>query len=421
MESERLAVATKPTDDLEAYEYFLRGREYLSQSNSEDDTRLAIQMYRRAVDLDSGFALAYAELSRAHSGMWWYGYDRSEGRLPRAREALDSAFAYSPELPEAHIALGYYYYHGFLDYPQALEAFAIAQGNRPNNPDLIDGIGFVQRRQGRMDDALANQLRAFEIDPRSAVTANNIAGTYAVMRNAEEALRYTRRSASLNPAWTDSYHWEALNIRLRLEGNTAEARRVLGRAKNFSIEDPNLDFILIWVEIFDQNYLAALDRLASLTSEAYDRGQLRYVPRAQFYADIYRYLGNDRLERVYSDSARIDVEARIAQHPEDHRLHSALGIAYVGLGRHGDAVQEGEAAVAIMPVEKDAFIPGPYRVEDLAAIYTVVGEHEKAIGRLEYLLSIPGELTAKFLRIDPRWDALRDNARFQALLARYEN
>ena len=163
----------------------------------------------------------------------------------------------------------------------------------------------------------------------------------------------------------------------------------------------------------------ALNRLASEPAEAFE-GQFLYVPKAQWYAQVYGLVGDRRLERVYYDSARTAMEALVRDRPEDARFHGALGIAYAGLGRKEDAIREGELAVELLPVSKEAW-RGAYRVEDLARIYTMVGEYDRAIDRLEYLLSIPIDLSAPILEIDPIWDPLRDNPRFEALLAQFEN
>ncbi|KPK65658.1 MAG: hypothetical protein AMS21_04170 [Gemmatimonas sp. SG8_38_2] len=113
------------------------------------------------------------------------------------------------------------------------------------------------------------------------------------------------------------------------------------------------------------------------------------------------------------------MEAELRGNTDDHRLHGSLGIAYAGLGRKDDAVREAKLGVELMPVERNAF-DGIYRVEDLARVYAMVGEHEAAIDQLDYLLSIPGQISVPLLRIDPTWDALSENPRFQALLAKYD-
>jgi len=145
-------------------------------------------------------------------------------------------------------------------------------------------------------------------------------------------------------------------------------------------------------------------------------GQARFAPRTQLFAQVYGLMGRGALARGYYDSARSYLQGRVAQRPEDARLHTALGIVFAGLGRKQEAIQEGERGVALLPVEKEAY-QGYYRLLDLARVYTMVGEYDAAIDRLEQLLSIPGHLTTAWLRVDPTWDPLRGNSRFQRLLA----
>ena len=131
-------------------------------------------------------------------------------------------------------------------------------------------------------------------------------------------------------------------------------------------------------------------------------------------------MGNRQRERAYYDSTRSMLEPKIQQHPDDQRLRSALGIAFAGLGRRQDAIREGELAVQLVPMSKEAF-RGGYRAEDLARIYTMVGEYDAAIDQLESLLAVPSPTAVPMLRIDPAREPLRDHPRFQALLAKYEN
>lgn len=406
-----------PTSNTEAYEYFLRGREYDVGAASEQDLRIAVQMYERAVELDPGFAVAYAALAEAHLHLWWRFYDRRAERLTSARAALDQALALDSLLPEAQIARGYYYYWGLLEYDTALEAFEAARTSRRYSADLLYGIGSINRRRGRLDEALENLFLAAEANPRSALIARDIANTYAFMRNTVEAERYFHRAISLDPGWP-TYVRDALRVHVRLDGNRADARRVIEEAESLGLQHPLLTMLSTWIEISDGDYDAALDLLAGMPVDAAE-ANVFFVPKAQYYAEIYDLLGDEELRRAYYDSSRIVAEARIQRFPDDARLHSALGIALAGLGRRADALREGEHAVALAPVAEDAW-HGVYRVEDLAVIHAMLGDEEEAIELLEYLLSIPGTLTVPFLKIDYRFNSLRDNPRFQALLERYE-
>jgi serine/threonine-protein kinase len=340
-------------------------------------------------------------------------------RLPS--RCTRQALRLDPDLPEAHEALGYYYYWGHLDYDRALAEFAVAQKGQPNSSDLFVAIGWVQRRQGRMQEAVTNFIRAAELDPRFAWYANNLASTYRLLRNPAEAERYYARAISLSPDLAGFHFAKAVLLHLHLEGSTERARAVLEEARSVGLaEDPVIAHAWVLLEIWDGDYQQALDRLARVSSEVLQEGQVRYVLKAQRYAQIHGLMGNRQLEQAYYDSTRSMLEARIQQRPDDERYRSALGIAYAGLGRKEEAIREGELAVELLPMSKEA-LRGAYRVEDLARIYTTVGEYDAAIDQLETLLAVPSPLSVPMLRIEPIWNPLRDLQRFQALLEEYGN
>jgi len=416
LEPERQRLAAVPTDNLEAYDYYLRGNDYFGRSFEEWDTRIAIQMHQKAVELDPDFALAYAGLSKAHSWMWWFFYDRTQERLAMAREAVDQALRLDADLPEAHEALGFYYYWGHLDYDRALAEFAIARKSQPNSSDLFHGIGAVQRRQGKSLLALANFEKAAELDPRSAVKANEVARTYTLLRNPVEAGWYHDRAISLSPDWAVLYAWKAEWVHLRLEGSTERARAVLEEARSVGLaEHPFIAYPSVLLEIWDGDYQQALDRLALVSSEVLIENPVFFVPKARLYAQTYGLTGNRQLEQAYYDSTRSIVGTRTRERPDDPRYRSALGIAYAGLGRKDDAIREGELAVELLPMSKEAVL-GAIRVEDLARIYTMVGEYDAAIDQLEIVLAVPSHTAVPMLRIDPTWNPLRGHPRFQALV-----
>ena len=263
VERERRALRSRPTENMKAYDYFLRGNEYYHRSRAENDWKIAIQMFERAVELDPRFALAYAQLSRCHAQMYWehYTHHTSE-RLEMAKKAVDRALQLEPDLPQAHLALGHYYYRGHLDYDRALEQFAIARKDLPNDSDLLSSIYYVQNRQGKFEEALANLKRASELDPRSNILAYDLVTTFAWVRNYPEALRYCDRAISLAPDLPGPYDRKA-ELYLRWEGNIEKARAVVEEAvKNISSPEEFRTGWLITFDVYEGNYQKALDRLS---------------------------------------------------------------------------------------------------------------------------------------------------------------
>jgi serine/threonine protein kinase/tetratricopeptide (TPR) repeat protein len=413
LQTERESLASRPTENLEAYEYYLRGNEYIYRSVLENDLRIAIQMYEKALKLDPTFAPACAQLSRAHVRMHWDHYDHGSARVAMAKEAVDKALELDPDLPEAHLALGHYYYHGYRDYDRALEQFTIARKSQPNNSDLLAFIGFVQRRQGKFEQALENLKRAAELDPRSGRLMEEAGDTLMRTRKYTEAEQYFERAIWLIPHIPRSYNRRAM-LYLVSEGRTDKARAVLDKGvQNISLAFPPFHDFLTKLDVYDGSYQKALDQL-SLRSEDID-DHFYFISNAIRYAQIYGYMGKKELAKKYYYEAQSILKSRIMEDPNDARYHSSLGIAYAGLGRKEDAIREGKRGVVLLPVSKDAWA-GPFRIEDLARIYVMVGEYDAAIDQIGYLLSIPGEMSIPLLKLDPAWDPLRNHPSFKKLI-----
>ena len=417
-QEERARIGELPTDNDEAYELYLTGNRYFERGTAERDLRISLQQYEQAVQLDPNFAAAYAELSTSHSSLWWYAYDRTEERQALARRALDEAFRLNPDLPEAYRARGYYYYWGFLDYDRAIAAFEIARETRPNDARSLAGIGFVYRRQGKMDEALEAILAAAQLDPRSADLAENVAVSYALMHQATEADQYYDRVISLTPDYVVPYFYKAIIISLRLEGDIEKARVPLDQASAMGLDDePEIVAARTLVDMAEKDYETALRRsLAFPAPDLRHVQQFQYIPTAQRLAEIYHLMGNETSATAYYDSARIHMETKLAELPEDERYHSAIGIAYAGLGRKDDAIREGLRGTELMSTDKEVW-RGAHRVEDLAKIYTMVGEYDLAIDQIERLLSLPYYFTAKTLEVFPTWAPLRNHPRYQEIIA----
>lgn len=416
LEPERRAVEAVPTNNIQAYDYYLRGIEYWRRGREDRLFRSATRMFERAVELDSNFALAHAMLSLAHTRMYQQYFDRSQARLARAKLAVDKAFALEPDLPEAHQSLGMYYWASENNYDRALRELAITEASRPNDPRFFAARAVLRGRRGRYPEALVDIARALDLDPASAAMASTYGELWDLTRDFARAERLYDRAIALSPDWATPYVLKA-GLYLRRGGTTPPARAVLEDADNLGLgESPDVVFSRILIAIFDRKYDEAITRLSSGAPDLF-ADQLRFTPRAQLYAEVYGLMQRPHVARAYSDSARAIVVARLRKQPDDPRLHSALGIAYAGLGRTREAIEEGRRAAELRPISEDTYQGYP-REWDLARIYVMAGEYEAALDRLEYLLSIPGYLTPAWLRIDPTWDPLRGHPRFQTLVGR---
>jgi tetratricopeptide (TPR) repeat protein len=184
--------------------------------------------------------------------------------------------------------------------------------------------------------------------------------------------------------------------------------------KAISLDEHYIVYLWILIEIYEGEYQKALDRLSSVSPEVFNT-PFYYIPKALLYAQIYGLMNKMKMEQEYYEFARRFLEEKIKVQPDDSRLHSALGVVYAGLGFKEESIQEAERAVALLPVSKEAY-RGTYREEDLASVYVMVGEYDKAIDKIKYLLSIPGNMSIPLVKLDPRWAPLREHPRFQELL-----
>jgi eukaryotic-like serine/threonine-protein kinase len=417
VEGEQRALRSRPTENMEAYDYFLRGNDYCRRSYLPSNFGIAIRMYEKAVRLDPKFASAYAQLSRCHATMYWDYDDHTLGRLKMARYAVEKALELEPDLPEAHLAQGYCYYCQ-SDWDDALNEFALARKSLPNDSDLLSLIGYVQRRQGNFMEALKNIENASKLDPRSINITIDLGETFMWMRNYQEAMNCFNRAVSLHPDEARPYGYMA-SLHLLWKGNTKKARAVLNKALGSeTIGSQARSFIidsLIDLDVYEGKYQKALDQLTLIGGI---NNQDSFIPAAMRYARIYRYKENGLAKKSLMEKyeeARSILEAKIRQDPNDARFHSSLGITYAGLGRSEEAIREGKKGVELLPLTKDA-MRGVSSVEASARIYVMVGEFDLAIDQIEMLLSRPSELSIPLLRLDPAWNPLRNRPRFKKLL-----
>ena len=416
LEPQRRTVEAVPTRNVEAYDYYLRGQDYQRRGLGEQFQSTAARMYEKAIELDSGFALAYAMLSRAYSRIYLLHYDHSPARIAKAKWAVDRAFALDPGLPDAHQSLGTYYWIGHTDYERALREYAITEASRPNDPHLFIARAVLRGRQGDYAGSLADYARARELDPSSPTINSNYAEASEITREYARAESLYDRAIALSPDWVRPYFWKA-GLYLRRDGSTQKAGAVLDEAEKVGLSDaPEVAYARVQVAIFSRRYDAALARLSSGFPEVF-ADQQQFIPKAALYAQVHGLMRRRDLERVYSDSARRTLVKKIREQPDDSRLHSTLGVLYARLGRKQEAIREGTRGVELRPISQDSY-QGYYRAWDLARIYIMVGEPDAALERLAYLVSMPGYLTPAWLRIDPAWDPLRDDPRFQELVQR---
>jgi serine/threonine protein kinase len=406
-EQEKARLTAEQTKNPAAYDAYLRGRAFPGWWHQEG----AIRLFQEAVKLDPNFVLAWAYLSMGLSEGYWIGTDPSPARLAAAKDALDRALALDPNLPEVHLALGYYRYRGLRDYAGALAEFEQAEKGLPNSTDVIIALAALQRRLGHWDEAIMEQRRAVELDPRDIHAAHNLATTYRMMRGFPEALATVDRVLA----------WAQTNRELGMVSMKAEVLLATGdlQAMEPLLANARLDPTLRAVyALFQRCYPEAIETLSKALTTETDR-DTRNIEKL-FLGLSQQRAGDVAAARATYQDAVQDLRRQLEKAAPDSfaagRTHAFLGQAHAGLGEAASAIAEGQKAMAIDPTSKDP-VDGPVREEKMADIYALLGDADHAMPILKRLLQIPygGAITPALLRLDPVWDQIRNDPRFQQL------
>jgi serine/threonine-protein kinase len=422
---EKASLQVHPTSDLDAYDLFLRARDLFRWSGYGDpreNGERALRLLDEAIARDPQFAVAHCLASRFHGELYWFGHDRTRSRLTQAKLEADTALRLQPDSSDVHLALAYYYYYGYLDYERARTELAIAHEAAPNDAEVWDAAGAVDRRQGRWQHALANFEKAKELDPRNASVLWNVAETHACLGHDDEAERGFALGIEVNP----DAHLFALAgaaIALRRDGNLRPLRAALSRIPADFDPAGGVTNVALRVYLMERDYAGAERRLKESRCERFDDigvgGPAATLdgytfPRAWYEGLIARGRGDhDAAESAFA-SAQQTVEKDLAEAPEDPKLVAMLGLVHAMRNQVDAAIASGRRAVELLPISRDAF-DGPLIAAKLAAIYAQTSQFDGALELLNQLVRVPNGLTPGTLRIEREWDPLRGDDRFERL------
>jgi serine/threonine protein kinase/Flp pilus assembly protein TadD len=412
LEPERKALFARPTDNIEAYDLYLRAGESIYngyQMNDINEYERGIALLEKAIELDSDFILAYVYLANVHTYLYLIGLERSQERQEKAREVIDELLELAPNLPETQWALMNYYFRVLRDYDRVLEIYESMKKARPN---LSPGyLGLIHQAKGNWQQAAKDYEEAFRRNPRAHGIAHDLGLCYERMRRYEKAEEWFERSLSIR---ADSIWPQFGKVRVAYlsNGDTKKALALLDPMPSHQFKD----YWRYIIGMLDRDYDEMIVHLSSLPYDLAEGNHFVFHKHLAL-ASVYHVKKESALMRNHADQARISLEKLREERPQDARLHASLGLAYAYLGRKEEAIREGRRAVNLYPVSRDAH-GGTHHVYYLAWIYTVVGEYEEALDQLEFLMSIAaGEVaTVALLRLDPKWDPLRDLPRFKRLV-----
>ena len=422
--AESAQIANVPTKNPAAYDLFLKGQYLFNQlqtSSTKDPVaagQAARDFYRKAVAADPDFALAYARLSYLESYLHWYGADTSSAVITDARADADRALALQPDLPEAHLALGYVHYWCHRDYPAALSEFAIARASLPNDAEVVAAIGYVHRRQGVASRGIPEMEQASLLDPRDSTLPREIANSYTALRRYAEAEAYYARSLALVPDDMEAIAQRATST--MFSGDMEAADRILTAVPPGTDPQGSISLLRFKLAMILRQPDKALAAIAHSPDWLMTRWEHSVAPITLLRGMALAMKGETGPARAAFLDAEKQLQPLLDQPSRFADASSYLGLVYAGLGQKEAALQAGRAAVEALPMSRDPIV-GAFYLERLARVETQVGETGPATEHLEQLMSSAGGETVSIatLRIDPVWDPLRKDARFQALLTKY--
>jgi tetratricopeptide (TPR) repeat protein len=417
-EKERLE--RKPTENSEAYLAFVQARNL--QSAYEDFGRLkqSEQLFERAIELDPRYALALSRYSQLQSWIV-HQFEGTPARREKARTLAERALQLDPDLPEAHLAIGFWYYYGDNNYDAALGEFQIAQQGLPNEAEVYLGIGAIQRRQRKWAESTANLEKAIDLNPKDTWSLQNLAFNYQVLRNFAAATKIMDRALKVDPNGLGLWEVKA-RMAIAEKGDLSVAENALATINSLPA---NSDEQKIEIGIARNKMLLLLRKYEELLQGAEKLPDDLFASTPGALGDKYYEIGiarkalhDEPAARTAFRKAQTILEAQLKQSPDDAKIHAQSAKVLACVGEREAALVEGQRAMELLPETKDAFI-GPQITAAVAEVHAILGDNAHAIDILEGLLSRPSWIAVEGLKVDPVWDPLRNDPRFQELLNKY--
>jgi TolB-like protein/class 3 adenylate cyclase/Tfp pilus assembly protein PilF len=415
--SEKAAIEKPATTDLTAYDLYLRAQSLFAASLNQIQARANLPQAARFLDEaiahDPRFLRAWCLLSRVHGNVYWAGFDRTPARLDLANEAVQSALRLQPDSGEAHLALADYYYHGFRDYQRARTELANAQRTLPNSAEIFEYTGYIDRRQGRWEEATRNLERASELDPRNFFTLQQVALLYQWQRRYPDEIRIYDRALKVVPGDPLTRMLRA-QVALNWKGEIKPYQEMLATIIG---EDPSIapDADDPFYALCERTAVAAARVLTNYPRAGVVNNGVNY-PHAYWEGVVAHWQGNAVQAQSSFTAARMEVEKIVEKQPDFAAALSLLGMIDAGLGQKEAALREGRRACELLPISKDA-VDGVFFAVNLAQIYAWTGEKDLAIEQIVSVERVPNYLSYGFLKLQPQWDSLREDARFEKIIA----
>jgi TolB-like protein/class 3 adenylate cyclase/Flp pilus assembly protein TadD len=416
---EKAAIEQKPTSDLAAYDLYLRGRDLIDSAVFSSGKELfdAIGLLQQALKRDPSFALAYYQLAHAHDQLYVRAIDHTAERLKLAEVAVESLRRLQPDSGEAHLALAKHFYWGYLDYDKARNELAVARRGLPNDPVVFLLMSYIDRRQGRWDDSLKNIQQALSLDPRGPQTPfmlEQISKTYELLRRYADMAAALDRALALAPNNT-TLRLNRARVDLNSRGDIQPFKNTLRPLVADKSHAAEYAFPRLEVAEYERNWDEAARALNVMAADGC-REEAFPFPRAWCEGVVARARGDGESARPAFAAARAEVEKIIQDQRDNAPALCVLAVIDAALGNNKQANREAKRAAELLPVTKDS-VDGARVIKYLALTYALTGKKDAALTELAAAAKIPGYLNYGELRLDPIWDPIRDDPRFDKIVA----
>ncbi len=417
---ERAAIAEVPTYDLMANALYVEAKQLhsiTSATTATEPLHQAIRLLEEAVSRDPKFVAANCLLGRIHLNLYFGGIDHTDARREMANAAIQTAARLRPESGEVHLGLAAYAYHGFRDYDRARAELELARATLPNDSNIYSLLGAIDRRQGRWTESIRNYDRAVTLDPRDVNLLQNAAFTYRGLRRYAESDRLVARVIAIVPR-NSFARLELASTPFAERADTRPLRKELSAILQEKPEAAKeIAYSLFNCALWERDAAAARRALEVFPAEGVSTNFNFTFPKEWFVGLAARTFNEPEAAGTAFTAARAIAEKLVHEQPDYAPAWSLLGMIDAALGRREEAVREGQRACELLPLSKDAWIGSAY-VAQLALIHAWNGEKALALEKLPEALQGPSSgITYGVLKLDPRWDALRGDPRFEEIVA----
>ena len=407
-----------PTRNLDAYDYYLKAHNFHYGPSTGANIKTAIKLYEKAIEIDPDYAAAYAQLSIAYNGLFFWHWDRDSLNLKKAAMYLQKAKELNPNIAEVHLAQFFYYVWFTTDENKVINELKKTLEIQPNNAEANLNISGFYRDKREFELARKYETKAMQLDPLNARYPWQVGEDYYSLGNYEIAEKYFLKAIKLNPN-TSGLYVNLASLYIDWKGDLILARKTISHINDDEYLEMSSN-IFIYLNILDRKYDAAIEQL-KYSKKEFRNTASSYLSNLQMMALLYRYQNKNNLSKKYFDSSIVRIKKLIKTHLDDFRLPLALSISYAGLGDKEKALDELNKGIKLLDWYIDKTWINKQQKLYLEHIYILVGNYDSALKQIDFLLSTSGGISVNRIKLDPFYDPLRNLPGYKTLIEKYSD